>query len=209
MTRLGLILLAGGTSSRFSKKRLKQLLPVFDEPLYLFVLNKLIKTSLFDDIVVVLHPTLLQPKGIKTALPGKTWIESVQSGYKLIAPEIEKIIVHDAARPFFEERDILRLKAESENFRVVALGSKIRDTLVQIRHNEWTVLDRNDAWEVYTPQLADRKVLDLEFDKTTTDLITHALRHHIQGKILESSPLNIKITYPEDVGLLKKILITS
>lgn len=206
MTRLGLILLAGGTSSRFSNKRLKQLLPVHDEPLYLFVLNKLLKTSLFDDVVVVLHPHLPHPEGVKIAKCGASWMESVRSGFALIAPQIDKIVVHDAARPFFEKGDILKLKAESKHYKVVVTGSKVRNTLVQIQDEEMTVLDRKNAWEIYTPQLADREVFELKSSERATDLITHALEHKIEGKILESSPLNIKITYPADQELIEKIL---
>lgn len=208
MTRLGLILLAGGTSSRFSNKRLKQLLPVHDEPLYLFVLNKLLKTSLFDDVVVVLHPHLPHPEGVKIAQSGSTWMESVLSGFIKIAPNIDKIVVHDAARPFFETKDLLRLKTESNHYKVVVLGSKVRNTLVEIQDQEMTVLDRKNAWEIYTPQLAAREIFELRSSERATDLITHALEHKIQGKILESSPLNIKITYPADQELIEKILKT-
>lgn len=208
MTRLGLILLAGGTSSRFSNKRLKQLLPVLNEPLYLFVLDKLLKTSLFDDVVVVLHPDLSHPEGVKIAKSGATWMESVRSGFALIAPHTDKIVVHDAARPFFEKSDILKLKAESKHYKVVVIGSRVRNTLVQIQHEEMTVLDRKNAWEIYTPQLADREVFELKSSDKATDLITHALEHKIQGKILDSSPLNIKITYPSDQKLIEKILNT-
>lgn len=208
MTRLGLILLAGGTSSRFSNQRLKQLLPVRNEPLYLFVLNKLLETSLFDDVVVVLHPHLPRPEGVKIAKSGASWMESVLSGFTQIAPHIDKIVVHDAARPFFEKKDILKLKAESRHFKVVVLGSRVRNTLVQIQDEEMTFLDRKNAWEIYTPQLADREVFELRSNERATDLITHALEHKIQGKILESSPLNIKITYPSDQELIEKILNT-
>lgn len=200
MDRIGLILLAGGSSLRFSKKKLKQLLPVCGLPLYLYTLSRLQKAYRFYDVVVVLNPSINAPSGLKTALPGKSWMESVYSGFSFLSSEVDKVLVHDAARPFFDASDLLNLIEQSPSTRVASLGSKERNTLARIEENTIDIIDRTHVWEIFTPQIANREIFLLPISSTSTDLITHALSHGVQGKIFPSNPLNIKITYPQDVA---------
>ena len=203
--RLGLVLLAGGSSQRFKSEQLKQLLPVSQKPLYLFTLDRLRSHIDFDDIVLVLHKSLPPVTGLKTVLGGDSWLQSVFAGVEKLHPDVDRVLVHDAARPYFLKEDLLKLIEEAKRHKVVALGSMMRNTLTRIENDKIEVLDRTHIWEVYTPQIADRKL----FEKKScdgTDLITFALSQGLQGKILPSSPLNIKITYPEDRILCETLL---
>ena len=203
--RLGLVLLAGGSSQRFQNQQLKQLLPVSQKPLYLYTLDRLRSHLVFDDIVVVLHKSLPPVADLKSVSGGDNWLQSVFAGVENLHPDVDKVLVHDAARPYFLKEDLLKLVEEAKRHKVVALGSMMRNTLTRIENDQIEVLDRTHIWEVYTPQIADR---DLFKKKSPhgTDLITFALSQGFQGKILPSSPLNIKITYPEDRILCETLL---
>ena len=203
--RLGLVLLAGGSSQRFKSEQLKQLLPVSQKPLYLFTLDRLRSHIDFDDIVLVLHKSLPPVTGLKTVLGGDSWLQSVFAGVEKLHPDVDKVLVHDAARPYFLKEDLLKLIEEAKRHKVVALGSMMRNTLTRIENDKIEVLDRTHIWEVYTPQIADRKLFEKK-SSDGTDLITYALSQGLHGKILPSSPLNIKITYPEDRILCQTLL---
>lgn len=207
MSRLGLILLAGGSSQRFENEKLKQLLPVSQKPLFLYTLDRLTSCIDFKDVVVVLHPSIEKPADLKIAPGGDSWLDSVFQGFETLDPGLDKILVHDAARPFFLVEDLLRLVDEAKKHKLVALGSKMRNTLIKIEKPTMKVVDRSDIWEIYTPQIANRELFNLDKSAPCTDLMTFALHHGIQGKILPSSPINIKITYPEDALICNYLAI--
>ena len=134
--RLGLVLLAGGSSQRFKSEQLKQLLPVSQKPLYLFTLDRLRSHIDFDDIVLVLHKSLPPVTGLKTVLGGDSWLQSVFAGVEKLHPDVDRVLVHDAARPYFLKEDLLKLIEEAKRHKVVALGSMMRNTLTRIENDK-------------------------------------------------------------------------
>jgi 2-C-methyl-D-erythritol 4-phosphate cytidylyltransferase len=201
---LGLILLAGGSSNRFNAG-LKQLLLVHNQPLYVHVLEKLTDMVHFDDVVIVLHESIKPIQNYKIASAGSTWIESVHNANQLLNPAIEHVMVHDAARPLFQKQDVEKLIEAAFETPIVALGSSVRNTLVRQKQQNFEIVERDNLFEVYTPQIIRKNILNNCKDVPCTDLITLGILTGQQTKILPSNPLNIKITYPSDISIIRNI----
>ena len=78
------------------------------------------------------------------------------------------------------------------------------------------IIDRDNAWNVQTPQAFLPQVLTNAHRSAMTAGITDAsddiqlvLRNEGRAVVVESDPTNVKITHPCDVEMLRKILENS
>jgi 2-C-methyl-D-erythritol 4-phosphate cytidylyltransferase len=204
------ILLAGGEGSRFGTK--KQYLPLGGKPLYMHSLEKVL--DIFEEVILVLPEEDLQkikvPPKVKKVAGGKERQDSVLEG--ILEAEGDIVIVHDCARPF-ASRELFLKVSELGDFEGKICALPVRDTVKQVSEGMVIkTIDRTGLWHSQTPQAFLRKVLlECHFRARSegffaTDDAMLLERYGYRVGVVMGEPINIKITYPEDLALAQKLL---
>lgn len=213
-----LVFLAGGTGSRMGKGFPKQFLELNGRPLAFYSLDVFLAMPEMQEIVIVCAPEYRSYfsayKNIKWALPGKRRQDSVFNGLQETNPNAHCVCVHDGCRPFINDQLVRRvLKAAYENGASSA-AVPVQFTVKEIDSNQFVTHtpNRDFFWEIQTPQIVQRDILQKGFEKAHQSAITvtddTALAELIGKpvKLVEGSYTNIKITRPIDFALAKCLL---
>ncbi|NPV88759.1 NTP transferase domain-containing protein [Coprothermobacteraceae bacterium] len=197
----GLILVAGGRGERFSKGRGKAELRVFKgRSLLEYWSVKLHELKpLFDQIVVVSWQEI---PGFGHADPGATRKDSVANGFSALR-RVDKVLVHDAARPLASIHLFERVLAWLDTADVVVPTTGVEDALRIVEENGSNPFPRFGLLRVQTPQGFKYEVLKsvLESELSDVDEASVAQRLGWNVTTIEGERQNLKITYPEDVFL--------
>jgi len=221
-TSFNLILLAGGIGSRMGSTLPKQYLRLENKPLFLHSLEVFLAMQELDEIVVVceeIYESLFEverySKKIDFARPGKRRQDSVYSGLQSLNCNEEQLIcIHDTARPAIEPVLIRRTVDAAESWGAAVLGVPVKST-VKLSNSDLFVLktlNRNDLWEIQTPQVIRKKLLTEAFDYiqlhnlTVTDDASLVELLGKPVKIVEGSYKNVKLTTPEDIYLIQQLI---
>lgn len=217
--KISLILLAGGTGQRMNRQIPKQFLPLDNKPIALHSLEVFSQLEEIEEIIVVCHPTynpLFTSFTDRFALPGERRQDSVYNGLQKVSSHAEWVCVHDSARPFITIDLVRSLFREGRDADALSLAMPVKNTLKEIgAHNEvHRTLDRSKIWEIQTPQLLKKRVLEAGFayahshavtvtdDVSLAELIGHPVR------LVTGTYENIKITTPEDLIFAECLLNT-
>ncbi|NOH70101.1 2-C-methyl-D-erythritol 4-phosphate cytidylyltransferase [Vibrio pectenicida] len=211
---------AAGLGRRMKTERPKQYLLIHDKTVLEHTVNKLLRHPKIAKVIVVLsdkdpyypHLSIADNKCVISVLGGKERFESVLSGLTYVR-ENEKadwVMVHDAARPCVNDRDIDKLIKVSLNHQVGGLlASPVRDTMKRansLGNIEYTV-DRENLWHALTPQMFRTEQLNTALNKAlsegvnVTDEASAMEWIGLSPALVQGSAENIKITQPEDLAL--------
>ena len=197
---IGLILLAGGKGTRMECDTPKPFLPLDGKPIALHSLDAF---PMCDEIVVVCPDEYryIFPKNVTFAEPGERRQDSVKNGFAKLSSACDTILIHDAARPYIEQKDVEKLLAEGKNCGAALLASPITSTIKCGKNFIDKTLDRDTLWAAQTPQLLSRTILakGLSLNISVTDDVAFAEAQNLPVKIVPGNPANIKITYPSDL----------
>jgi 2-C-methyl-D-erythritol 4-phosphate cytidylyltransferase len=180
------------------------------------------------EVIVVVHPEeldycqekVISPFGFKKVLRlvpgGKERQDSVYNALKALRNEdnLEIILVHDGVRPFVTPEQVARVIQAARSCGAAILGLPAQDTLKTV-DGEGLIrqtLDRKDVWQVQTPQAFQTPLLwrafteaySRDFYGTDEASLVEALLQPVA--IVPGSPLNLKITTPDDLALAEAIL---
>ena len=148
---------------------------------------------------------------------GTSRIDSVAKGVKFWQQSelsYDYILIHDAARPCLRSSDVQQLldSIDKETDGVV-LGIPCSDTIKRLSAKDSLILetvDRSDLWRAFTPQIFKKEVLQKNtkqnMDKEFTDEASLVEANGGKLKMVKGFEDNIKLTFPEDLGLIKSIL---
>jgi 2-C-methyl-D-erythritol 4-phosphate cytidylyltransferase len=218
--KLGVVLTAGGTGTRFGSPVPKQFLEIRPG---LPLLRCALETfhALPDVATVVLTlppdrmadwaPLVTEFAKLKVVAGGpERWL-SVRHGVEALSPDVDAVLIHDAARPFTPNSVIRRCaKALGSGTSVIA-AIGVSDTVKEVEGPRVVrTLDRSRLVRVQTPQGFPRKVLTdayagMDAGKfggtgpaapTDEAMIAEAAGHPVVW--VEGSFLSRKITTPED-----------
>lgn len=156
-------------------------------------------------------------KSIAYTRGGDTRQESVLLAFETaekMGADTDIIAIHDAARPLITKGDFERALALCATHSGSVCASRVRDTLKRTDADcrVTGTVDRNDLWQIQTPQIFDlakfRKALEVAredgiFETDDSGLMTHA---GFDVVLCETSADNIKITYPEDIFIAEAIM---
>ncbi len=212
-TKNALVILAGGTGKRFNKKLPKQFNEINGINLIDFFLNRL-DTNNFDIILIVIKKSYHRFfEKIKRSFPNKQLIyveagknrqvSSFNALKKLKQYNPNKVLIHDAARPFCSNKLTAKiLKHLDKNISAIPyIVSPDRKVISKQDFNKNLKL-------IQTPQGFDFKTIFKSHFKTKmlnakddSVLISKKELSFIKGE-----KLNVKITYPEDLNYFKLFL---
>ncbi len=207
---LSLILLAGGVGSRMRSATPKQYLPLRGKTIACHSLDIFSKHPDIEQRIVVCASEFrhhFEGYDVEFADPGPRRQDSLQNGLK--KARAPWILTHDAARPLLSLQVLEALLATEAEAATLALPAK--NTLKRSCRSQHVIetVDRSEIWEVQTPQLIKRSVLDRGFlaagEETVTDDVSFAELVGCPVQIISGSPCNIKITTPEDLHIAEAL----
>lgn len=224
MAKFHIIIPAAGLSSRMGLGQPKQYLKIHQQTFLERVIRVFENIPLIDSIHIALHPkddiwnTLNLSLSSKVSVHycggesrAKTVINTLEA-IKANTNENDWILVHDAARPGIEEKDVQHLIYTLKDDAVGGLlAYPIADTVKKSNEEDRVVESpsRDHLWQAQTPQMYRYKMLSdaLEkFDGIPTDESQAIECLGMKPKLIKGSFKNFKVTYQEDLSILEHLI---
>ena len=227
MPRFGVILVAAGRSSRFADPNYKKpFAPLAGRPVWLHSAEKFSDRDDVAKVVVVISPedreAFLEKFSANLAFMGMSWAEggaeradSVEAGFAKLEGAGEFVAIHDAARPCLASVWIDRVFKAAVADGAAILGTPVVSTLKRVDQGGriMETVDRTGLWEAQTPQVFRRDLLERAFAhrratpalaSTDEACLVEALGEPV--RVVEGSPINLKITSRDDLRLAEQAL---
>ena len=212
MTKFSLIITAGGTSSRYGKNKLLDLIndkTVIEHTLSMFLNIKEINEIIIptnSDFIVDLKKIIDNPN-VKIIAGGNSRQESVYNALQHVTNEY--VIIHDGARPLIKEPTILQVMDMVQTHNAVSVMTKTTDTIKEVDEDGRIIktIDRSKLYNTQTPQ-AFRTELILSAhkqlkNKQFTDDASMLEELDVPVFVVIGSYTNIKITTKSDLDFAK------
>jgi 2-C-methyl-D-erythritol 4-phosphate cytidylyltransferase len=217
---ISVILLGAGRSQRFISSQIKQNILVNKRSILdysrLFFNKYFPKSNIF--IVVNKKVIIKKLKTNEKKIYGSSSrLKSLHAALRKILQEniqTKYTLIHDIARPILNIADIKRLVASIKlGADASTLGYPLTNALKEVKKN---IIDsnlfRDNLWSSFTPQIfktdklyeSVEKIIEGGYD--VDDDIEALMMSNFKCSIVKSSPDNIKITYLEDIEVIKKLL---
>lgn len=224
MPTFGVILAAAGQSSRFKDANYKKpFAPLAGRAVWLHSAEKFLERDDVKQVVIVVSPedreafvdkfgANLAFMGVALAEGGPQRADSVRNGLAKLAPEIDMVAIHDAARPCIAAAWIEKVFEAGARTGAAILATPVVSTLKKVGPDGTitATVDRAGLWEAQTPQVFARAVLEKAFASRPADQPTDEaqLVESIGQKVtvVQGSPINLKITSREDLRLAEQAL---
>lgn len=221
------LLMMGGSGVRFGADRPKQFIEIDNKPVFTYILSALNATEEIDQIIVVAHCDWIQyvkewaerlctKKLCGIVSGGDTRSDSVKSGLlkaKEFAKNDDIILIHDVTHPYVDKAGMKEL--------ICAVNEVGAATMVQRQYDTCYNIDDNDMLINVTPRkyvvagaspeaFRFGDIFDIYMKASEEELLEMtsagaiALANGIKMKVCTLNTLNLKITYPTDVEILKK-----
>ena len=214
--RFSFILLAAGKSNRFKSNLPKPYHKIGGKTLIELSLNKIRRFKQFKKIIIVCnkkHKNYLKKinlKNVKVLNGGNTRQESNFNALNYLQKNkiINRVLIHDAARPGFSLNLIKKILIESKKNDVVIPAMKLQDALKE-KHGKgsFSNLKRDNFFLTQTPQSFNFKKI-LNFHKKNKDKYNDddlSLVNNTKIKFINGEKKNFKITEKCDFLLLKDL----
>jgi 2-C-methyl-D-erythritol 4-phosphate cytidylyltransferase len=209
------VVVAAGRSQRMGFDKL--LTPLGGKPLLLHTLERLLRTQLPAEIVLVVRPgteeemeKLVEPlrsQGAIRLVPGGAQRQdSVQAGLRAVSASSDFVMVHDAARPFVTRELIEVVLAAAKLSDAAVCGAPCSDSLKEVAEDGLVqqTIDRSQLWTVQTPQIFRTSLLRQAYESavssgaafTDDTAVVESMGHPV--RIVLYHGINFKITTPAD-----------
>ena len=208
------IIVAGGKGSRMQSDIPKQFLLLGQKPILIHTLEAFERCKIIDKIIVacskdyIFHcDKLLREydfkKVAKVIEGGEQRQNSVCNALKFIDSDV--VCIHDGVRPFVKSELIEKVVGECKNNDGCICAVKVKDTIKRCSEYALETLDRENLYQVQTPQAFKteklKRVYDLAAKENFIGTDDSSLMEHYgyKIKVVEGDSFNIKITTPEDL----------
>tara|TARA_B100001113_G_scaffold212284_1_gene174148 strand:+ start:8711 stop:9373 length:663 start_codon:yes stop_codon:yes gene_type:complete len=220
MSNISVVLLGAGQSIRFKRKTIKQNIVINKKRIIDYsrdFFNKYFKDS---KIYLVINDKVMikETKKNETVLLGSsTRAKSLLCAMEYIYKNnlnTKYTLIHDVARPVLNIKDINNLvKAMKPGIDGSTLGYPLTNAIKEVKNkNIKSNIIKKNLWSAFTPQLFRSDILykSLDFIKKHN----YDIEDDIEGLIIKkcpcvmvkSSPDNIKVTYDDDIEVVKRLL---
>jgi 2-C-methyl-D-erythritol 4-phosphate cytidylyltransferase len=217
MMSVSAIFLAGGSGTRMNAAVPKQYLSLKGQPLAIYSLNVLLAVPEIQEVIVVCDPSyqsFFKHEKIRFALPGIRRQDSVYNGFKKISITNQYVCVHDSARPIIDKEMMKRVLCAAEEYGAAAVGMPIKFTVKETHLENFvkSTPDRSQMWEVQTPQVIRKDLLQKGFEIahhqgiTVTDDVSLVELFDHPVKLVQGSFVNLKVTTAEDMRIAESLL---
>ncbi|QDU63140.1 2-C-methyl-D-erythritol 4-phosphate cytidylyltransferase [Planctomycetes bacterium Pan216] len=226
MASYAVFLLAAGKSSRFKGKEKKTFADLNGRAVWLHSLERFSIREEFAQILIAISPDDREVfdrryRANVAFLPNAKVIEGGEERYDTVEkcllackPDVDYILIHDAARPCLEDEMVERLMEAVEETGAASLGVPLADTLKRVDNDRVVTetLPREGLWLTQTPQAFKRQTLLDAYahrDKVTVPVTDDAMLVEALGTpvtMVEGGATNIKITTGRDLGLATSII---
>lgn len=225
LVKIGIVIPAAGQGKRMGAGSNKQFLMLMEKPILAHTVRTFEESDSVSEIVIVgaegdiplIEELVYQQKFQKVAaicIGGVLRQDSVRAGVRALSPTIQRIVVHDGARPLLTLQEFDKFLKETQEYSAAIMGISLKDTIKRIDMvgNVIETLPRDNLRAVQTPQIFDREVLEEAHQKaasagyygTDDASLLEWMGHPVQ--MVEGMQENIKVTTPEDLWLAERIL---
>jgi 2-C-methyl-D-erythritol 4-phosphate cytidylyltransferase len=215
--KISVILLAGGLGVRMGGSMPKQFLFLNQKPIAHYSLEIFLQFKEVEEIIVVCAPQyhhFFAGHPVKFAPPGKHRHDSVYNGLQKVSSHINWVSIHDSVRPFITAEKVKHLFDVRDIGEAAALAIPSKNTLKEVCDKKMVnhTLDRSRIWEVQTPQLLKKKILQEGFsylhkhNLSVTDDVSIAELMGYPVKLILGPYENIKITTPADLDFAEWLI---
>lgn len=217
------IIVAAGSGSRIGSDKPKQFLEIHGKPIIVHTLERFASCDAVDEIVLVLPADRIESfaatagrfsikKITKIVAGGMTRAESVRNGLNAVSEQTKIVAVHDGARPLISVIEISRTIDAAKKTGAACLVAPVTDTIKQVEDEKIVAtVDRSRLRRALTPQAFRVDILKKAFEKadlseSVTDECYLVEKLGFKIACVNGSPLNIKVTHPEDLVLAEVFL---
>ena len=138
----------------------------------------------------------------------------LKAAEKLGAKSGDLILFHNVANPLVSQKEISEVVRVARLRGASLVGQYARDTIKEIDEKGFVsrTLDRKKIFMAQTPQAMEYRLAKRAFEKAFqdnfqgTDDVSLAEKLGVKVKAVEASSRNVKVTYPEDLTLVKILL---
>lgn len=224
--RTEVILVAGGQGRRMRENTPKAFLALAGRPLFAYALKTFSLISEIKQTILVVpagseerareicRQDAGEGKVPEVVCGGPRRQDSVRNGMDHLAPDTEVVLIHDAARPFSDEKLIRRVIAAAFEQGAAVPGIPIVDTLkrVSAENRVDTTVDRRSLVAVQTPQGFQTAILRQAYQRawekkqTATDDAGLVEQLGQPVSVVEGDYTNFKITKPHDMELAEYLV---
>jgi len=225
------LLMMGGVGSRFGANRPKQYVEVDGRPVFIYILKKLYQLKSLDRIIVVSNEEWLDfaresinkfigddDKIIVTS-GGDSRSQSVKKGLcklkKLGVENKDIVLIHDATHPYVDEVGTGEIIEAVKKYGGATLGQCQYDTCYRINKSGEIeeVVPRQFIVSGASPEaFFFQDIYNIYMNSSDEELNNMtsagaiALAHKIKMVVVPANVLNLKITYPNDMKLFKRLV---
>lgn len=217
--KVGAIIVGAGASSRMGGVD-KIFAPLAGRPLVAHSLQAFQECPEVDRVVLVLGREATERgralvaelgacKVVAVVAGGARRQDSVRQGLAAVG-DCEWVVIHDAARPLVTVTLIRAGILAARDTGAAVCAIPCHDTLKRAEARRVVgTLERRGVWQAQTPQVFRLGLLLWAHDQVTEDVTDDAAMVEMVGAdvvVYEGSPLNVKVTVPEDLALAEAIL---
>lgn len=224
MPSFAVILAAAGKSTRFGDKNTKKPFTTLgDKAVWLHSAEKFLKRDDVKQLIVVLDAEDREDfqfrfganvaiLGIDLVEGGAQRADSVGNGLAAVRDEIDYVAVHDAARPCIADEWIEKVFDAAVAEGAAILADPITSTLKRAGGDQKVeaTVSRERLWAAQTPQVFRKSILQKAYAQkdvsSATDEAQLAEQIGIDVRLVQCSPINIKITTKDDLKLATHLL---
>lgn len=224
------IILASGFGKRMGAGQNKVFLELGEKPLIYHTINNFEKSRNIDEIVIVARKDEISDMqklvddyyfkkvsqiiagGSERQYSGHNGIEYIHKKYDNNDNAI--ILFHNGANPFVSDEEIKSVIDGARESGAAVVAHKTKDTIRKVDKDNFSkgVMDRDELWNMQTPQAIKLKLAKEAFDKAKrdeflgTDDVSLVERLNKDVMVVEASSNNFKVTAPIDLVLAEVIL---
>ena len=215
--RAAAVVVAGGAGLRFGGPIRKQYLEIGGEPVLLRAVRPFLAHPRIASVVVVLPPEdvddpprWLAEFAVRIVAGGAGRGDSVLNGLMALAEDVDRVLVHDGARPFVSA-DVIDRVLDAEGGAIAAVP--VTDTIQQVDADGVITAtpDRSALWQAQTPQGFPRAALLDAYQRATADGVAATddaavyARYAGPVRVVMGSHRNLKVTRPEDLPIAEAL----
>ena len=221
---VGVVIVAGGASTRTSGQELKQFRWVAGKPMLLHSLQSFMARRDVVSVVCVIPrdyvpdppPWIFQcdVDRLLLSIGGETRTESAFNGLEDLPDEASIVLIHDAARPLVDDGVVDRLIAKARAGECAIPALPVVDTIKEANGDGYVhrTVDRATLWRAQTPQAFPRAVIERAHrdaraaKATATDDAGLCERLGIPVAIVPGAERSMKVTTDADFERIEALL---